>query len=455
MKRCLILLMTLALLGLLAACGAAAPNGSTNDTALPDGEDSGLSFAVVRDNCEEYLTASDGTALFRLYYELPRLELCTAEGEVYEPSASANNTPTLLPQEVRVRDTFNAEMERCADELKAEADEMAQGAEEYRALLTDGENVTDIWVSELTVNSVCQTSGGLVSVLVTGYSYYGGAHPNTYTRSWNFDLTTGEFLTVDDLAALEGDLSGESLTDRVYWALYDQVRAQELDKDYFDDYDFYLRDFSSFAVLNFTEDGLRATFDTYIIAPYAAGAQEFTVPYHAFYNALNDRARALLDIPQEEIVLADYRSAETLWAWFFMTTPPTGSMSDEAQIDGDIYYSADIPGVSTLQDMRALLYRYFDETLADGWLNESRRYRELDGRLYVLFAERGSDITIADEAFTVAISGSGGVLTQTVCYQDYDPETGMMVLTGETESFEYPFTLADGHAVFSAFPCPW
>lgn len=453
MKKILALLPALALAVLLAACGAAAPEGSANDAAPPDEEGSGLSFVVVRDSCEEYLAASDGTELFRLHYELPRLELHTSDGSLYTASATPNSI--AQPAEVRVRDLFNAEMERCAAALKAEADEMAASAEEYYELLTDKENTAGLWVSELTASTVYQTSGGLVSVLATGYSYYGGAHPNTYTRSWNFDLTTGEFLSLDDLAAPEGDLNGNSLNDALYRNIAEQVRTQELDKAYFDDYDFYLRDSSAFAALSFAEDGLRVIFDTYIIAPYAAGAQEFTVPYSAFYNTLNDRAHALLEIAQEEIVLADYQAAETLWAWFFMTTPPTGSAPNAAQIDGDTYFSADIPGVSTLAELRALLYRYFDAALADEWLDGSLRYREVDGRLYVLWADRGSNIAIGSEAFTVTLSGSGGVLTQVIGYGEWNEAEQEWVLTGEEETFEYPFTLADGHAVFSAFPCPW
>ena len=49
---------------------------------------------------------------------------------------------------------------------------------------------------------------------------------------------------------------------------------------------------------------------------------------------------------------------------------------------------------------------------------------------------------------------AGGTLVQTVHYQDYDEAAGDFVLTGETDELAYPFTLANGHAVFTDFPCP-
>lgn len=68
-------------------------------------------------------------------------------------------------------------------------------------------------------------------------------------------------------------------------------------------------------------------------------------------------------------------------------------------------------------------------------------------------ADRGSDITIGGVEYEVIFNGDGGELLQTVSRQDFDAD-GNTCLTGETDEYVYPFMLADGHAVFSAFPCP-
>ena len=62
---------------------------------------------------------------------------------------------------------------------------------------------------------------------------------------------------------------------------------------------------------------------------------------------------------------------------------------------------------------------------------------------------------IAAEEHSASLKGKSGTVTQTVWLRNWDDAAGDWVLTGETETYEYPFTLADGHAVFSAFPCPY
>ena len=77
-----------------------------------------------------------------------------------------------------------------------------------------------------------------------------------------------------------------------------------------------MQDFPTLATLNFTENGLTVTFDQYVIAPYAAGPQVFSVPYSEFYNALSEHAKTILSVSQEQTVTADFKAAAILWSWF-------------------------------------------------------------------------------------------------------------------------------------------
>ena len=61
----------------------------------------------------------------------------------------------------------------------------------------------------------------------------------------------------------------------------------------------------------------------------------------------------------------------------------------------------------------------------------------------------------ADNTCTAALDGDSGVLTQTVTLLAWDDTAQAWADTGKTEAYEYPFTLVAGHAVFSAFPCPY
>ena len=81
--------------------------------------------------------------------------------------------------------------------LESEAAQMAAEAKELYA-----ENGTSVflnesyWTNELSLTQTYMTEGKLLSVAVENYTYYGGVHPNSATRAWSFDLTTGEFIGI-------------------------------------------------------------------------------------------------------------------------------------------------------------------------------------------------------------------------------------------------------------------
>lgn len=448
MKKWMGLLLSCALALNLAACGAGT-DGGPEDTAPQDGALQ-ITFADPLVKETEY-TADDGTVLLTERYELPQLEVRTAGGEVCTQPDTAGNAP----QEYRTALTFNAEMQRAAETLDASAREELETAREYYASLTSEQRAYwTNYAAELNIDNIYQHNG-LVSVWGDGYSYYGGAHPFTGTHAWNFDLTAGEFLTIDDLSSGEGDLNGFSVQQLVGYEMDRQIYEKNLNEGYFDDYSSYLPDFSSFASFYFTSSGMTVVFDTYIIAPYAAGPQIFEVPYSAFYNALGDHAKELLDVSQEQRILANFDSAATLWSWFYMGDPPMDS-NVTSEVDGSLYYLTDIDGVKTMKDLHALLCRYVTPELAGEWLDSAgQRYRDIDGRLYAMSAGRGSNESLGKDTRSVALDGDGGVLTQTVALLEWDDTAQTWTDTGKTESYEYPFMIKDGRAVFSAFPYPY
>ena len=73
----------------------------------------------------------------------------------------------------------------------------------------------------------------------------------------------------------------------------------------------------------------------------------------------------------------------------------------------------------------------------------------------MLCADRGSDITIDTESYLVAWNGDSGELIQTITRRAWNDAAGNFVPVPGTETYSYPFTTVNGHAVFSAFPCPY
>ena len=451
MKKLFASLLALSLALSLGACavkgdptGPDAPKPSQPET--PE-----LTFAVGTPlTHESTYTADDGTLLLHTNYELPQLELRTADGALYEPGAAATQSAA-----VAVRDAFNTEMERCYAAVLSNESELAQEARDHYG--SDSMSFEYIYYEDELLGEVVYQTDGLISVLANAYAFYGGAHPNTSTLTWSFDLTTGEFLTLDALNAQPSTDSalGESLTHTLAMAVLEQIDAQGLSEYYFEDYASYIFDLAANASFYFNDKGMTIVFDPAVIAPYAASAQKFEIPYSRFYNALDSHTQSLLNVPQDEIIIADYYTTKTLWSWFNMTTPPVDSGAPGITVDGLPLARVTLGDVNTLDELRALLCEHVSAELADEWL-ATGRFVESDGALYAACADRGSDITIDTESYLVAWNGDAGEIMQTITRREWNDETGDFVpVPGSETYYGYPFTTMNRHAVFSAFPCPY
>ena len=448
------LLSTLLALSLALSLGACAVKVDPSEPDEPVKDELRIVFTEEHLTKEVEYKADDGTVLLIEKYDLPQLEVRTSANEVYTPPVS--NAAVDVPQEYAAALAFNAEMQRAADALDASAQEaLAMAREHYDSLDAEQRAYWANYADELIVDSICQHSG-LASVWGVGYSNYGGAHGWESIQAWNFDLTTGEFLTLDGLDAQPSTDSalGESLTHTLAMAVLEQIDAQGLSEYYFEDYASYIFDLAANASFYFNDKGMTITFDPAVIAPYAASAQKFEIPFSRFYNALDTRTQSLLDVPQDEIILADYYTTKTLWSWFNMTTPPVDSGAPGITVDGLPLARVTLGDVNTLDELRALLCEHVSAELADEWL-ATGRFVESDGALYAAWADRGSDITILNDELSATIIGSSGILTQRITRGDWSDDAQAFVPTDTVDTYEYPFTLVDGHAVFSAFPCPY
>ena len=448
------LLSTLLALSLALSLGACAVKVEPDKPDEPAKDELCVVFTEEHLTKEVEYKADDGTVLLIEKYDLPQLEVRTSADEVYTPPVS--NAAVDVPREYAAALAFNAEMQRAADALDASAQEALTMAREHYAGLDEEQRA--YWANyadELIVDSICRHYG-LVSVWGVGYSNYGGAHGWESIRAWSFDLTTGEFLTLDNLDAQPSTDSalGESLTHTLAMAVLEQIDAQGLSEYYFEDYASYIFDLAANASFYFNDKGMTITFDPAVIAPYAASAQKFEIPFSHFYNALDSHTQSLLNVPQDEIIIADYYTTKTLWSWFNMTTPPVDSGAPGITVDGLPLARVTLGDVNTLDELRALLCEHVSAELADEWL-ATGRFVESDGALYAAWADRGSDITIMGDEMEVTIIGSSGILTQHITRGDWSDDAQAFVPTDTVDTYEYPFTLVDGHAVFSAFPCPY
>ena len=450
MRKLLSTLLALSLALSLTACGG---NGDPTGPDAPkpsQPETPELTFAVGTPlTHESTYTADDGTLLLHTNYELPQLELRTADGALYEPGAAATQSAA-----VAVRDAFNAEMERCYAAVLSNESELAQEARDHYG--SDSMSFEYIYYEDELLGEVVYQTDGLISVLANAYAFYGGAHPNTSTLTWSFDLTTGEFLTLDALNAQSSTDSalGKTLVDTLASEIVNRIYEEGLDDYLYDDFYSYVYDLSSNAHFYFSGSGMTVNFDAYVLGPYASGPQTFEIPYSRFYNALDAHTQSLLDVPQDEIVIADYNTTQTLWSWFYQTTPPIDANAPAVMANGQSFNRVSLGEINTLDTLRALLCEHLSAELADEWLSGSS-LTERNDALYVLCADRGYDITIDGASYLVAWNGDSGELIQTITRRAWNDAAGNFVPVPGTETYSYPFTTVNGHAVFSAFPCPY
>jgi hypothetical protein len=132
-------------------------------------------------------------------------------------------------------------------------------------------------------------SPSVVSVLFDMYTYTGGAHPNTYFKTFTFDLEN------ESLYTLEG-LFQEGVDARETLAPIARVQLQQTLADFPDFIDTGTEphpDTTTYPGLDnyanwvLTEDALVLYFPPYQVAPYVAGPQTVSIPLVDLQNVLN------------------------------------------------------------------------------------------------------------------------------------------------------------------------
>lgn len=261
--------------------------GETGTQLKTDPPAPAVAYAVETEVYEETVLDEDGEALAVCSYELPALRVVREDGTALEAAGGEAETRALAMAE-----TFNARF----DQWKANPATLRESAKEERAFREEAGLEPVAYTDELSCE-VYQTDQ-LISVSGAYYTYTGGAHPNTFLMSWNFDLETGEFLESEVLD------EGGDLREYVHGALLEQIqeKAAELGGTaaelYWENYADILADWASYAV-SFDAGGMTVAFSPYELAAYAAGPQVFHLSYEQLLPHLGPRSRQLLGLEAE------------------------------------------------------------------------------------------------------------------------------------------------------------
>lgn len=120
------------------------------------------------------------------------------------------------------------------------------------------------------------------------YSYYAGAaHPNHWSKSFNFDIKNGRLITIKDLFKPHS-----KYIEKVSSYCIEDLKMQGRQGGYEFDEEMLIsgagpKD-SNYINFNILQKGLQITFDPYQVAPYAAGTQYVTIPYKNLYEIIDE-----------------------------------------------------------------------------------------------------------------------------------------------------------------------
>lgn len=268
---------------------AAPPPPAAAMLELPE-EKAPLRCEVVTETWEDSAQAEDGTPLVSYCFVLPVMRILRGDGSEVETAETPEEERALAAAE-----TFNRRFGEWA------------AAREFDTLVQEAQATLDWqrqeglpWLGGYTLDLECQVyqTDALISVLGTYCSYTGGAHPNTWQLSWNFDLTQGVFFDPEFLA--EGTDLGEAVTaEIVRQANEPQEGGWVPAEDYWEDYQAIAANWGSYAVF-FDQEGMTVIFSPYELAAYAAGPQEFRMSYGWLSPHLGEHGRELLGLEGAE-----------------------------------------------------------------------------------------------------------------------------------------------------------
>ena len=310
MRRTIALIL---LLGSLTACGTAAPpaadgapdrvpmtdiapaapagGGSIQDAAtFAQAAPERFVYTVELRTLADSALAEDGTELVRRTYHMPELSVSLADGTELTGAATPEEEAALAAAE-----TFN---DRFQDWAASDGvSEIAGWAESDRALRME----TGLPWAPYTLELDCtfyQTEE-LVSVQAAYYSSTGGAHPNTVLMAWNCELTTGQFLAPEQLAA-DGEAFSQAVTAELLRQSLETAAEYGLapEEFFWSNYRDILADWSSYAV-SFDQQGMTVRYSPYELAAYAAGPQEYLLPYERISGYFSAHGAAMLGLTPE------------------------------------------------------------------------------------------------------------------------------------------------------------
>jgi hypothetical protein len=134
-----------------------------------------------------------------------------------------------------------------------------------------------------TAYKTAYNQNGLLSITVDYYQFTGGANGTTDRIPYNYDLVTGQELSLQDLFK-----TGVNYEETINREITAQIRANP-EGEYFTQPDMEFKTIDDNQPFYLTDGGLVVYFGQAEIAPHAAGIPEFKIPFSLFKDGVKPR----------------------------------------------------------------------------------------------------------------------------------------------------------------------
>lgn len=232
---------------------------------------------------EERIEAEDGTVLAQYSYQILSLSVSNPEELSPEDQEAAQ----------RNVENFNKTMLELLDRSLEGGRELGTLAQEFYG---EGASFFSGFPFYDETSTASEVTGQIVSVRVDNSRYAGGAHPSSYTSSYLFDLSVGQFIDAaqiaeDPIAFQIG--AAELLVEKA------EGMGEDYTAGYWENYRDIIQTWNEGTVL-FSQEGMTVIYSAYELGPYAMGAVELFAGYDELAELLGPGGLAHLGVGEEE-----------------------------------------------------------------------------------------------------------------------------------------------------------
>jgi hypothetical protein len=155
-------------------------------------------------------------------------------------------------------------------------------AADYESMLKDMGSLGGCWDLKTSADTV-HVSDKVLTVKYETYAYTGGAHPNSNSSFYTFDLESGRMLTLADMVSDTTALL--SVVENAF-----RKNQELLPQNNLEEQGYFLRDGRFFLPANvgMSREGMVFYYNPYEIAAYALGPIQVTVPYEQLNGILRE-----------------------------------------------------------------------------------------------------------------------------------------------------------------------